>query len=87
MKSPPDRQLDSLGDLSDDFYEQRNLDDLSTDAQTLHSLLTLIVDIRYRVKYDEVIEYQRGKGYSNNIKDEEVLAGPVSPVDDALLGT
>jgi hypothetical protein len=87
MNSPPDQRLDNFGDLSNELYEQRNLDDLSTDAQTLHALLTLIVDIRYRVKYDEVIEYQRGKGYSNNIKDEEVLAGPVSPVDDVLLGT
>jgi hypothetical protein len=42
-----------------------NIDELSTDAQTLFGFLTLIIDIKYRHRYGKVIEEQRGKGYSS----------------------
>jgi hypothetical protein len=42
----------------------KNVANLSTEAQTLFGLLTLIVDIKYRNRYGEVLTDQRGKGYS-----------------------
>ncbi len=72
--------------LSNEFDEVKSLDDLSTDGQTMYELMTLVVDIKYRRRYGESIEYQKGTGYSNNSNNNKALAGPLSPVDDALPG-
>jgi hypothetical protein len=48
-----------------------DVDKLSTDAQTLFGLLTLVVDIRYRVKYGSSFGEQMDKRYSEaTMKDE-----------------
>ena len=62
------------------------INDFSTDALTLFELLTLIVNIKYRVKYGKVFEDQHGSGYSSNVQLNKVLADQVSPVDNGLLG-
>lgn len=41
------------------------IDDLSTDALVLFELLVLLVNIRYRIKYDQPIEWTDGRGYSS----------------------
>lgn len=64
----------------------KQLDDLSTDAQTLFGLLVLIVDIKYRIKCGDTFDEQRSRGYSKNEQFNEVLADQVSPVDNGLLG-
>lgn len=64
----------------------RKLNDLSTDAQTLFGLLTLIVGIKYRAKYKQ-LDVSEVQSYGADVKTNEVLADQVSPVDDALLGT
>lgn len=43
--------------------KKENINELSTDSQVVFGLLTLIVDINYRVKYGEVVNHQIGKGY------------------------
>ena len=49
------------------------VDDLSTDAQTLFGLLVLIVDIKYRNKYGRSIEHKDEIGYKMTIsKGDEV---------------
>lgn len=63
-----------------------SIDDMSTVAQTLFGLLVLIVDIKYRVKYGETFDDQRGRGYSKNEQFKEVLADQASPVNNGLLG-
>lgn len=49
------------------LYASDKLEDLSTEGQTFFELLTLITDIKYRIKYGETFDEQRGKGYSQNI--------------------
>ncbi len=66
--------------------QSSSIDDLSTDAQVLFGFLTLIVDIKYRSRYGKRFEDQRGKGYSEQVQFNKVLADQVSPVDDGLLG-
>lgn len=63
-----------------------DIDALSTDAQVLWSLLTLVVDIKFRYKYLKSFDYNNGKGYSIDIQPKKVLADQVSPVDNGLLG-
>lgn len=63
-----------------------SVDDLSTNAQTFFGFLTLIVDINYRKKYGMTFEDQHGRGYSENVQSNKVLADQVSPVDNGLLG-
>lgn len=61
-----------------------DVDELETDAQTLFGLLTLIVDIKYRVKYGSSLGKRADKRYSDaNVKD--VVADQITPVDDGLL--
>jgi len=43
--------------------KKENINELSTDSQVVFGLLTLIVDINYRVKYGEVVNHRIGKGY------------------------
>lgn len=64
----------------------KSIDNLPTDAQILFGLLTLIVDIKYRVRYGTSFEVQQGKGYSNQVQPNKVLADQITPVDDGLLG-
>jgi hypothetical protein len=87
MGLPSNYSTDDFSSFTDQFSKVENITELPTDAQTFFSLLTLITDIKYRLRYGEVIEYQRGSGYSEKVNNDEVLADPVSPVDDALLGT
>lgn len=75
----------SIKGLVADNY-RGNINDFSTDALTLFEFLTLIVNIKYRVKYGKVFEDQRGSGYSSDVQSNKVLADHVSPVDDGLLG-
>lgn len=60
------------------------VDELSTDAQTLFGLLTLIVDIKYRVKYGSSLGEQADKRYSENTM-KKVVADQITPVDNGLL--
>jgi hypothetical protein len=75
-----------LNHLIDQHSNARSIDDLPTDAQVLFGFLALIVDIKYRNKYGKPFEEQRGKGYSEQVQSNKVLADQVSPVDDGLLG-
>lgn len=61
-----------------------DVDGLSTDAQTLFGLLTLIVDIKYRVKYGGSLGEQVDKRYSENTM-KKVVADQITPVDNGLL--
>lgn len=62
----------------------KEVDELSTDAQTLFGLLTLIVDIKYRVKYGGSLGGQADKRYSENTM-KKVVADQITPVDNGLL--
>ncbi len=59
-------------------------DELSTDAQTLFGILTLIVDIKYRLKYGNSLGEQADKRYSENTM-KKVVADQITPVDNGLL--
>lgn len=61
-----------------------DVDLLSTDAQTLFGLLTLIVDIKYRAKYGGSLGERADTRYSENTM-KKVVADQISPVDDGLL--
>ncbi len=61
-----------------------DVDELSTDAQTLFGLLTLIVNIKYRNKYGTSLGEQADKRYSENTM-KKVVADQITPVDDGLL--
>jgi hypothetical protein len=63
----------------------KDVDKLSTDAQTLFGFITLIVDIEYRLKYGGKIDGENGKDYNGGIHSE-VLADQIPPVDHGLLG-
>jgi len=60
--------------------------DLTTNELNLFNLLCLLVDIRYRQRYDVPIEYSGGRGYSKNVQFDKVLADQLPSVDDGLLG-
>ncbi len=60
------------------------VDDLSTDAQTLFGLLTLIVDIQYRLKFGSTLGERADKRYSENTM-KKVVADQITPVDNGLL--
>lgn len=62
----------------------KDVDELCTDAQTLFGLLTLIVDIKYRIKYGHSLGNQADGQYSESIM-KKVVADQISPVDDGLL--
>lgn len=62
----------------------KNVDDLSTDAQTLFGLLTLIVDIKYRAKYGRQFGEDADKRYSEDTI-QKVVADQITPVDNGLL--
>ena len=76
----------SLTNLINKYPSNGSIDDFSTDAQVLFGFLTLIVDIKYRNKYGKSFDEQRGKGYSENVQFNKVLADQVTPVDNGLLG-
>lgn len=60
------------------------VDELSTDAQTLFGLLTLIVDIKYRVRHGSSFGEQVHKRYSEDTM-KKVVADQITPVDNGLL--
>jgi hypothetical protein len=62
----------------------KNTDELSTDAQTLFGLITLIVDIKYRAKYGSSFGESMDKRYIENTM-KKVVADQVTPVDNGLL--
>lgn len=62
----------------------KDVDELSTDAQTLFGLLALIVDIKYRIKYGDSLGERANKRYSE-ITMKKVVADQITPVDDGLL--
>ena len=66
--------------------QSRKVDDLATDAQVLFGLLTRIVDIKYRNKYMKSFDYNNGRGYSEEVHNNNVLADQIPPVDEGLLG-
>lgn len=61
-----------------------DVDELSTNAQTLFGLLTLVIDIKYRTKYGSSLGEQANKRYSKNTM-KKVVADQTSPVDNGLL--
>ena len=61
-----------------------DVDELSTDAQAVFGLLTLIVDIQYRLKYGGSLGEQADKRYSENTM-KKVVADQITPVDNGLL--
>ena len=75
-----------IGTLIQTTDPTKSLDNFSSDAQILFGLLTLIIDIKYRVRYGYAFEVQHGKGYSKQLQVNKVLADQISPVDDGLLG-
>ena len=76
-------QLKTIPDLIA-INRTKHVDSLSTDAQTLFGLLTLIVNIKYRVKYGSTLGEQADKRYSENTM-KKVVADQITPVDDGLL--
>lgn len=64
----------------------QNTADLNDEGKLLFELLTLIVDIRYRHRYDSAIANRTAGGYSGYSQPNNALAGQVSPVDDGLPG-
>lgn len=61
-----------------------DVDELTTDGQTLFGLLTLIIDIKYRVRYGASIGERAAERYSEAIV-KDVVADQITPVDDGLL--
>lgn len=61
-----------------------DVDELSTDAQTLFGLLTLIIDIKYRRKCGVTLEKSQLE-YYNTSTIKKVVADQVTPVDNGLL--
>ncbi len=57
------------------------LDELSTDGITLMNFLVLIVDIKYRKRYGHGLEWNSGKGYTNNMQN---LPDQLTSVDVGL---
>lgn len=76
----------SLTNLINKYPKNGSIDDFSTDAQVLFGFLTLIVDIKHRNKYGKPFDEQRGRGYSEQVQSNKVLADQITPVDDGLLG-
>ena len=62
-----------------------DVDSLDVDGRSFFELITLITDIKYRIRYGENFEEQRGRGYSKNVQSNNVVADHLSPVDDGLL--
>ncbi len=62
------------------------IDSLNTDELTLFHFLRLLVDIQYRHRYGEAIEWSSGQGYSKYIQSDTVLADQLPSVDNGLLG-
>lgn len=77
-------QKDKLSNYIDSLDNCQLVDELSTDAQTLFGLLTLIVDIKYRVKYGSTFGEQVDKRYSEDTM-KKVVADQITPVDNGLL--
>lgn len=79
------KRLKSIPSLQQLIKEEtRHVDDLSTDAQTLFGLLTLIIDIKYRVKYGSSLGECTHERYSKNTM-KKVVADQITPVDNGLL--
>ncbi|MGH7157355.1 MAG: hypothetical protein ACREGG_04585 [Candidatus Saccharimonadales bacterium] len=49
----------------------KHVDDLPTDAQVLFGLITLITNIKYRIKYGQSLEWTGGRGYSKSMQNED----------------
>lgn len=62
----------------------KNMDELSTNAQMLFGLITLIVGIQYRVMHGDTFDGQAEKRYSEGVM-KRVVADRITPVDDGLL--
>lgn len=60
--------------------------DLNAEGKLLFEFLALIVDIKYRHKYGEMIANRPTASYSDSTQSNKVLADQVSPVDNGLLG-
>lgn len=86
--SKPTTSLKELSSLTITELSARNttidVDELSTDAQTLFGLLTLIVDIKYRIKHGCSLGERADKRYSETTM-KKVVADQITPVDDGLL--
>lgn len=81
VKSRPGRRR-SLPPLIKKNNQQIN--DFSTDAQTLFRFLVLVVDIKYRIKYG----HRLGDGdtrYGNQEQHKKVVADQIPSVDTGLL--
>lgn len=69
----------SLVSFIDKELQNKKLNELSTDGLNLLNLLTLIVDIEYRNRYGNSLDWQQDKG--SNVNNNEVLADKLPPVD------
>lgn len=67
--------------IESDLSSHLKLSELSADSINLLNLLTLIVDIEYRRKYGGSIDWQQGRGYSKQSKED--LADQLPPIDDS----
>lgn len=67
-------------------HKDTKINNLPTDMQVLFGFLTLIVDIRYRNRYGDMIDGNTDSGYIEEVQFNKVLADQVSPVDNGLLG-
>jgi len=52
-----------------------HLEELTTEERELFNFLCLLVDIQYRRRYGDTVEWSDGQGYSK-YADEEVLDEP-----------
>lgn len=76
------RKKQSLVDtINSDLASHLKLSELSADSINILNLLTLIVDIEYRRKYGGSIDWQEGRGYSKQSKED--LADQLPPIDDS----
>lgn len=57
-------QSKSFADLRPGLENIHKINDLNPEQQNLFNFLKLVIDIKYRHRYGEVIEQNNGKGYS-----------------------
>jgi len=72
----------SISQLSTESH-LKGINDFSTEAQTLFGFIALIVDIKYRAKYNHALEWRDGKGYSEYMQNED-FPEQIPSVDDGL---
>jgi hypothetical protein len=67
---PRRRTKPSWQKLCQEVANAKDINDLSTEGLVLFNFLTQIVDIKYRKRYGEALEWENGKGYSKPMRNE-----------------